>query len=630
MEFAVVQNDDEVGALHRADPLGDDELGHIGELGQGMADARLGGSIHGAGGVIENQHLGVLEQGTGDAEALLLAARHVDAPLAQIGVQAVGHPVQELVGVGSPAGLPQLFIGGIGIAPFQIVPDGAGEEQVLLEHDAHGVPQGGQVVIPHIPAAHLHGAGGGVIEAGDQLDQGGLGGTGAADDAHGGTRRNVQGDVRQSVFLRLGVVFEADIFKVDGAVLDGGHRPGGVGQVGLFGEHLPDAAGAGQGPGHLKKDAGEHHDRVEHLEHIAEEGGELAHAHGTQEDEIAAEPHDADDGGVHDRLEGGHIQHGEAEGLGAGVAEFGVDLLKLLIFPVAPHKGFDDPDGSEAFLDAAVQMVHGALLAAVERSHLADDPAQHDGQDGGSHQKDHGQPGAEDKGHAQPHEQHDRAAYQRPQAGVHGVEEHGGVGGHTGDQGGSGEPVQVGKVELLDGGVFGQAQFRRKAVGIAGGKPGIEQAGDQGQHGAEGHENALAQDDGHIVGGHALVDEGGHKYGNDHLTPAFQDQQKHRYRKVLPVGFAVPENQPKILHRHPSCCVVQFSIPKLSGAQRRLSGSWLATMAANISTQPASSVPERVCPRMTQPARALKTLSRHMARLAMVGSSSCWPTICRV
>ena len=51
--------------------------------------------------------------------------------------------------------------------------------------------------------------------------------------------------------------------------------------------------------------------------------------------------------------------------------------------------------------------------------------------------------------------------------------------------------VQVGEIKLLDGGVLGQAQFRREAIGVPGGKPGIEQAGDQGQHRAQSHEQAL-------------------------------------------------------------------------------------------------------------------------------------------
>ena len=46
--------------------------------------------------------------------------------------------------------------------------------------------------------------------------------------------------------------------------------------------------------------------------------------------------------------------------------------------------------------------------------------------------------------------------------------------------------------------------------------------------------------------------------------------------------------------------------------------------------QPVSSLALSVWPRSSQPARALKTLSIHMARLAMVGSRSRWPMICNV
>ena len=50
-------------------------------------------------------------------------------------------------------------------------------------------------------------------------------------------------------------------------------------------------------------------------------------------------------------------------------------------------------------------------------------------------------------------------------------------------------------------------------------------------------------------------------------------------------------------------------------------------MAANIRPQPHSSVVESVSPKISQPAKALNTLSKHIAKLAMVGSSAFWPTI---
>ena len=706
VQAAIVQNDDHIGALHRADALGDDEFGHIGQFRQGVADAGLGRGIHGAGGIVKDKNFGMFEQRAGDAKALFLPAGNIDAALAQVGIQPVGHTAQKFLGVGRPAGRPQFFVGGVGAAPLQIIADGAGEQQVFLQHDAHGVPQGRQVIVPHIAPADPDGALGGVVQAGDQLDQRCLGRAGAADDAHGGPCRDMQRDIGQGVFLGLGVIFEADVVEVHGAVGDDGGRVFGVGEVRLFGQHLADTAGAGQRAGHLQEHAGEHHDRVEDLQHIAEEGGQVADAHGTVEDEGAAEPHDAQDGRVHDRLESGGIEHGVAEGLGAGVAQFAVDGVELFIFPVAAHERLDGADAGEGFLDAAVQMVDGALLAAVQRRHAADDPAQHQGQDGGGDHEHERQARAEDESHAQPHAEHDGAADQRAQAGVDGVEQHGGVGGHAGDERRAGEAVQVGEVEFFHRRVFGAAQFRREAVGVPCREPRVQQAGDERQHRAQRHQPALVQDDAHILRGHALVDQGGHQHGDHHFKPALHHDQGHGGDQVPMVWFAVTEDQPKILHLFPPSCPflkertkellskIAYSCdfiaenfksvpidghvpamgthtgkftPKLcarsyatsarfwgkfcrrgfqrgetgaSGASRarllpllkrqRLVGIWLATMAANISPQPASSAGVRVWPSNSQPASALNTLSRHIARLAMVGSSAFWPTICNV
>ena len=79
-----------------------------------------------------------------------------------------------------------------------------------------------------------------------------------------------------------------------------------------------------------------------------------------------------------------------------------VDLFKLFVFPVAPHEGLDDPDGGKPLLDAAVQVIHRPLLTAVERRHMADNPGQHDSQDGGGDEEDDGEPGAEDEAMPRP------------------------------------------------------------------------------------------------------------------------------------------------------------------------------------------------------------------------------------
>ena len=97
----------------------------------------------------------------------------------------------EFVGAGQLAGVDQLLVGGVGIAPAEVFLDGAGEQHILLQHHGHIIPEHLQVILPHIDAAHLQHALGNIVKAGDQLHQGGFAGAGAAQDAHGGAGGNM-------------------------------------------------------------------------------------------------------------------------------------------------------------------------------------------------------------------------------------------------------------------------------------------------------------------------------------------------------------------------------------------------------------------------------------------------------
>ena len=85
--------------------------------------------------------------------------------------------------------------------------------------------------------------------------------------------------------------------------------------------------------------------------------------------------------------------------------------------------------------------------------------------------------------------------------------------------------VKVGKVELLQLAVLSFAQSSGKAVGGAGGEPGVQQAGDQGQHSADDHLAALQHNDLHIMAGHALVHQVRHQHRNDHFKNTFHKNQ---------------------------------------------------------------------------------------------------------
>ena len=86
--------------------LGDDDLGGLGDvLAEALADQGIGAGIHRAGGVVQDEDLGLLQQGAGNAQALLLAAGDVGAALFDLGVVLVGELLDELIGLGQ-AGRP--------------------------------------------------------------------------------------------------------------------------------------------------------------------------------------------------------------------------------------------------------------------------------------------------------------------------------------------------------------------------------------------------------------------------------------------------------------------------------------------------------------------------------------------
>ena len=99
--------------------------------------------VHGARGVVEDQDLRLLHNGARNAQALLLAAGEVRGVLLQNGLIAVREAVDEFVRAGDGAGLAQLLLRGVGIAPAEILRDRAGEQRAVLQHHGNAVAQGG-------------------------------------------------------------------------------------------------------------------------------------------------------------------------------------------------------------------------------------------------------------------------------------------------------------------------------------------------------------------------------------------------------------------------------------------------------------------------------------------------------
>lgn len=113
---ALAQHKDDVGLLDRGQAMGHDDHGAApaGALKGGL-DELLALRVERAGGLVEEQHVGLADEGAGNGHALLLAARERDAAGANVGVVALGQGDDEVVDGGVSAGLVELGVGDGGV-----------------------------------------------------------------------------------------------------------------------------------------------------------------------------------------------------------------------------------------------------------------------------------------------------------------------------------------------------------------------------------------------------------------------------------------------------------------------------------------------------------------------------------
>ena len=149
-DASAFHEDDPVRILDAGHTLGDDDLGGLrNELSEAFADQGVGTGINGAGGVVQDQNLGLLKQCSCDTQTLLLAAGNVGTALLDPGIVFVRELLDKFISLGQTACLLKLRVRGVGIAPAQVVFDGAGEKHVLLKHYGYLISQGFQVVAAH-------------------------------------------------------------------------------------------------------------------------------------------------------------------------------------------------------------------------------------------------------------------------------------------------------------------------------------------------------------------------------------------------------------------------------------------------------------------------------------------------
>ena len=406
-----------------------------------------------------------------------------------------------------------------------------------MQNHRHLIAQRFQPVAAHIHAAHPDAAFGHIVQAADELDEGGFGGAGAADDADGLPRADVQVDVLQDHPPGRGRILEADSVKIHRPVGPRFHRVGRVGEGAALREDLGDAVAGLPGHGDHHKDHGHHHQAVEHHKAVGEQGRHLPHVQGQPpggDDGIGAEGEHKHHDRIHTELHHGAVQCQDPLGPG----EVGTDIprcLRKLFFLVGfPHKGFDHPHGLDIFLHGAVQPVVFAEHLFEQGHSPGGDQGQPRAEKRHHEQKNPGHSPAHAEGHGKGKHQHQRRPDGRADDHHVGVLHVGHIGGHAGHQRGGGKVVDIFKGIVLDAVEQVFAQVAGQPAGGPGAGTPRQRPEGQRQRRHEHQQQPVAQHTVHIAAAFDLIhqfgDEKRYQALHDHLTA---DQQRRGQRSHL-------------------------------------------------------------------------------------------------
>ncbi len=138
-----MHDEDGVGALDGGEAVGDEDGGSPGDHpGEGETDTELGVGVDGAGGLVEDEDAGCVGEGAGEGDELFLAGGEGGSALLDGLSELAGECADEFTDVDVVGGLLELLICNPGGAEADVVGDGSGEEEGVLEDDAEALAEG--------------------------------------------------------------------------------------------------------------------------------------------------------------------------------------------------------------------------------------------------------------------------------------------------------------------------------------------------------------------------------------------------------------------------------------------------------------------------------------------------------
>ena len=371
--------------------------------GKSFLDTHLGAGINGGCCFVQDQHRRQAEHHAGNAQQLLLALTDVAAVLGDDGIVALRQAADEAVCMGGFGCCHDLFKACIRLAVGNVFPHGTGPQPCILQHHAVAAAQGSAGHIPDVGAGHLDGTAVHIIEAHEQVDEGGLAAAGGADDGDALAGLDVQVQALDEGAVRQ--VAEGDILQLHMAVRL--QHPGvfGFGHLVVGVQQLEDAGRAGQCVLQLGDDAGDLVERLGVLVGVVEEDAQLTDGDAARHSIDRTYQTDACIDDVVDEAGGGVGHAGEEDGLQADILQPRVHLVKGSKALGLVAEGLHDLLAFDHLIDqSGLLTAHGALPLKILVAALGQEAGHHQAQrgDADDHQRDgdilpqHEQQGAED------------------------------------------------------------------------------------------------------------------------------------------------------------------------------------------------------------------------------------------
>ena len=287
--------------------MGDDEAGAVlAQLHHGLLDQQLCAGVDRGGGLVQDEDVAAGQEGPRDGQQLLLTGGHARAGVVDHRVVALRQGADDVVGAGGPRGGEHVVVGGARSAEGDVLLDGAFEEPGLLQDHADLLAQLITVQVARVHAVQGDRSGLGVVEAQEEVDQGGLACPRGPHDGDALPRLDHQVEIRDELGSRG--VGETHVVE-DDAALDLGGQVGGARLGLLWGVHeLEEPLGAGRAGLQQVRHGGQLGDRLAEVLGVLDEGLDVPQGHGAAGDPQPADDRDDDEVEVgddpHDRLNG--------------------------------------------------------------------------------------------------------------------------------------------------------------------------------------------------------------------------------------------------------------------------------------------------------------------------------------